>query len=229
MNELQTVKVDTKENDGRASKALTWANDLTITNQAEYQAADRNCKALYTLRKAIEADFADSLSKADEAKKAATAAKAALVDQIDSHVKPVQEAERIVKGKMLVWSKAEDEKRRQEQDRLRAEATKKAEDEKLKKAAALEASGKNQQAMAELAKPVKVAPIVVPPAPVQRETVIAEYWHYDITEASAVKRDFCKPDPGQIQAAVNFYKKQGKTIEEAEALVGGIHIEARAK
>lgn len=226
---MQTEMVDTTKNDARASKALDWANGLTITTTEDYRKADATCKALYTLRKDIEADFAESERKADEAKRAATAAKEAIVAQKESHTLPVQQAERICKTKMLAWSDEQEAIRRKEQDRLRELARQKAEDDQLTKAASLEAQGRGAAAEAVLAKPTKAASVVLAPAPVERETTISEYWSYKITEAVEVKREFCKPDAGAIQTAMNLYKKQGKTTEEAEALIGGIRIEKKVK
>ena len=228
MNDL-IESVDTKENDAKATNALAYANGLSITTPEEYKAADAYCKGLFKLRKCIESDFSESLEKADEAKRATTAAKAALVEQIESHTKPVQEAERVIKTKLFVWDKEQNEIRRTEQDRLRAEALKKAEDEKLRKAEELEKQGKTAQAEAEMAKPVKVSPIVLPPAPVERESKIASYWSYEIVETMDVKREFCKPDAGSIQSTMNAYKRQGKTISEVESLIGGIRIEEKVK
>jgi predicted transcriptional regulator len=227
MNAIATI--DTTKNDAESSKSLAEAKSLIITTEADYKKADSFCKGLFNLRKAIENDFAESLDAADEAKRAATAAKAALVEQIESHTKPVQEAERITKTKMFAWSKEQEDLRRKEQDRLRAEAFKKAEDERIKKAEALQAKGKTEQAMAEIEKPVKAAPVILPPAPTERETVISGYWSYKIINPSEVKRDFCKPDPGVIQASMNAYKKQGKSIEEVMERIGGIIIEEKVK
>ena len=225
----EMMEIDTTENDQKANKALTFANGLQIKTVEDYQGADRYCKGLFSLRKAIEDDFSDSLAKAVEAKRAATAAKAALDSQIESHTKPVQEAERVIKGKLFAWSREQGDIRRKEQDRLREEAQKKAEDERIKKAAALEAQGKTAQAEAEISKPVKAAAVVLPPSPTERETKIASYWSYALVEPSSVKREFCKPDAGAIQSSMNAYKKQGKTIAEVEEMIGGIRIEEKVK
>ena len=227
MKDLEVI--DTKENDQKASGALVYANALSIVCEADYKVADAYCQGLFNLRKAIKEDFAESLEKSDEAKKAATAAKAALVEQIESHTKPVQDAERVIKAKLFIWSKEQDDIRRKEQDRLRAEAFRKGEDERIRKAAELEKLGKTAQAEAEISKPIKTAPIVLPPATTARETKIASYWAYEIVDPSAVNREFCRPDAGTIQTSMNSYKKQGKTIEEAQERIGGVRIEERVK
>lgn len=227
MNDLMSI--DTKENDQKAGQALDHAKSIVIKTTEDYQAADSYCKGLFKLRKAIEEDFSESLNAADKAKRAATDAKAALVEQIESHTKPVQEAERLIKTKLFSWGQEQDAIRRKEQDRLRAEALKRAEDEQLRKAQELEKLGKTKQAEAVLAKPTKVTAVVLPPAPVKRETKIALYWSYEVVEASEVKREYCSPNAGSIQKAMTSAKDEGKTIEETEALIGGIRIEQKVK
>lgn len=221
--------INTEKSDKEASSALEKAKNLVIVSVQDYQSADDYCKGLFHLRKTIEGDFAESLRKAVEAKRAATEAKSALDRQIENHIAPVQDAERIIKGKMMGWSQEQERIRRIEQDRLRAEALKQAEDEKLKKAASLEAQGKKEQAMTELEKPIKSAPIILPPAPVERKTTISSYWSYQIVNDMEVKRDFCEPDRGAITKMMNAMKAMGKTMSEVEAMVGGIRVEEKVK
>ena len=221
--------INTEKSDKEASSALEKAKNLVIVSVQDYQSADDYCKGLFHLRKTIEGDFAESLRKATEAKRAATEAKSALDRQIESHIAPVQDAERIIKGKMMGWSQEQERIRRIEQDRLRAEALKQAEDEKLKKAAALETQGKKEQAMAELEKPIRSAPIILPPAPVERKTTISSYWSYQIVNDMEVKRDFCEPDRGAITKMMNAMKAMGKTMADVEAVVGGIRVEEKVK
>jgi hypothetical protein len=227
MNDVATI--DTTQNDAKANEALALANGLLIQTPEDYKRADVYCRSLFKLRKAIEEDFADSLAKAVAAKRAATEAKAALDEQIESHTKPVHDAEKIIKGKLLQWQRQEDDKRIKEQERLREEERKKAEDKRIKEAEALQAQGKTEQALAAIDKPIKLAAVVLPPAQTERESVISTYLHYTITEAGEVKREYCAPDRGVIQSSINAYKKQGKTIAEIEARIGGIKIEERVK
>lgn len=227
MNELATI--DTTEVDAEANKALTEAQGFVIESSDDYQYADAQCRGLFKLRKRIEANFAESIAKAKATKKAATEALAALVEQEEGHTGPVQEAERVWKNKLFAWSKQQEAIRAKEQERLRREAFKKAEDERIRKALELEKQGKTAQAEAEISKPVKAAPVILPPAPVERESKIASYWSYTITEPSEVKREYCKPDAGIIQSSMNAYKKQGKSIQEVMERIGGIEIEEKVR
>jgi hypothetical protein len=222
-------EIDTTASDIKALSAFEYANALTIKSPEDYKKADSFCKGLFDLRKSIQNDFADSITKAKATKKAATEALAALVEQEEGHTKPVQDAERIIKTKLFAWNDEQEVVRRKEQDRLRAEALKRAEDEKLRRAAALEAQGKEAQALAELDKPINVAPVIAPKLEMERETKLAQYWSYDVSEAGSVNREYCKPDPGAIQKALTYFKSQGKTIAEVEAIIGGIRIEAKVK
>ena len=227
MNELEVI--DTAATDEKIGKALVTANALNIITAEDYRKADAFCKGLFDLRKLIKKDFAESRERAKASKDAAAAAYSALVDQEESHTEPIQQAEKVVKVKILIWSNEQEAIRRKEQDRLRAEALKKAEDEKLRKATVLESQGKPVQAIAELEKPTKVAAYVAPPAPVERDTKISEYWSYSINEPREVRYEFCAPSPGLIQRAMQLFKGQGKTTDEAAALNGGIRIEVKIR
>jgi hypothetical protein len=86
--------------------------------------------------------------------------------------------------------------------------------------------------MAELDKPIVRGPQSSRPetSRVERETKLAQYWSYEVSESrQASTGSICKPDPGAIQKALTFYKSQGKTIAEVEAIIGGIRIEAKVK
>ena len=227
MNELEVI--DTAATDAKIGQALATANALNIVTAEDYRKADAFCKGLFDLRKLIKQDFAESRFSAKVSKDAAAAAYSALVDQEESHTEPIQQAEKVCKVKMLIWSNEQEAVRRKEQDRLRAEAVKKAEDEKLRKAAVLESQGKPTQAIAELEKPTKVAAYVAPPAPVERETRIAEFWSYGIVNPDEVKPEFRAPSPGLIYTAMHLFKAQGKTPDEAAALIGGISIEVKIR
>ncbi len=52
---------------------------------------------------------------------------------------------------------------------------------------------------------------------------------FQVVAPSEVQREFCKPDAGSIQASMNAYKKQGKSIEEIQERIGGIVITERVK
>ena len=223
------LAVDTSTTDARIERALVAANAINIITTEDYTRADAFCKGLFDLRKAIKADFADSRQRAKEVKDAAAVAYTTLAAQEDSHTKPIQHAELIFKTKMKIWRDEQEAIRRREQDRLRAESLKKAEDERLRQAMTLESQGKTEQAQALVEKPIKATPIFLAPAPVERETVISEFWAYAITDPVAVMREYCQPAPGAIQRAMQLYKSQGKSIEETEALIGGIRIERKIK
>src|SRR3990167_851405 len=217
------LAVDTSTTDARIERALVAASAINIITTEDYTRADAFCKGLFDLRKAIKADFADSRQKAKEVKDAAAVAYTTLAAQEDSHTKPIQHAELIFKTKMKIWRDEQEAIRRREQDRLRAEAQTKAEDERLRQAMAFEAQGKAEQAKALLEKPIKATPIFFPPATVKTETTISEYWGYTITDENSVKRDFCSADRSKINRAVQFYH------EKAAEIVGGIIVERKIK
>lgn len=212
------LTVDTTLSDRKAADALTTARALIIGTPEEYSKADAYCKGLYNLRREIEADFAESEAAALDSKKKATEALATLVAQKKSHTQPVLEAEKVLKGKLLVWRNEDDRKRREEQDSANAEARKKAEDEQLRKAEALQAQGKTSQAEAVLNKPTKVQPVIVPSAAPKAQTVIRTTKHYRVVDPDAVKRNFCAPDAGKMWREV-----QNSGLKAAE-IIGGVEV-----
>jgi hypothetical protein len=215
MNELA---IDTSKTDVKAQDALYRANTLTIATPEEWARADAYCRGLYDLRKEIEADFAESEESARKAKKAATEALAAIVAQKESHTAPVLEAERVIKGKLMTFKNQEDAKRRKEQEEAQAKARKLAEDEQLRKAAALEAQGKKSQAEAVLAQPTKPQAVIIPPSLPKSQSVIKTVKKYKVVDENGVKREFCSPNAGQMWKAVQLYGKK------AEEIVGGIEV-----
>lgn len=108
---------------------------------------------------------------------------------------PLDNADRTLRGKVLSYRQEVQRKQREEQERLRVLAAK--EQARLEKKA--EKKGE----------PVPV-PIVVPVAPPQESTIKAAMgsatakliWHFDITDASQVPREYLVVDSMQIRAAV---------------------------
>lgn len=185
---------DTSLSDRKASDALARANALVIASNEDYSQADQFCRGLFSLRKEIEADFAESEDAARKAKKATTDALAVLIAQKEGHVLPVFHAEKIIKGKLLSWSEAEEKKRQELEAKAREEARRNAESEQLRKAALLEAQGKTAQAEAVLQRPTKVAAVVLPPSTPERESIISRRYSCKIMDADAVPREYCLPD-----------------------------------
>ncbi len=98
-------------------EALTWpekARAITITSQTTYDMAANLRKDLRTLRQGIIADNKTPIEKATESLAAAR-------DHRDKYLKPVEEAEEILKGSLKKFEEEQERLRRIEQARLAAE------------------------------------------------------------------------------------------------------------
>lgn len=141
-------------------EALTWpekARAISITDQASYTLAANQKLDLAVLRKKIVGEF-------EPMKKASHAAWKAIVAKENEHLEPIEEAEKILVASIKKWEHEQERIRREEEARLRAEALKREEDERL--AAALEAEAEGaapEEVTAVLSAPAIVAPIVAAP------------------------------------------------------------------
>ena len=167
--------------------ALARAQSLAVTNTEECDLADQFCFGLLKLKKEIEADFKES-------KETAYAAWKAVVAQEKGHLDGIDEARKIVKGKMAVWQEAEEKKRREGEARLRAEA--------LNAAAAAEKNGDKDGAEAILNTPIEAAPVVLPKTTPKTQTVVRKVWKFRVTNPSILPREYLTPDLTKIGGVV---------------------------
>lgn len=150
------------------------ANALAVTTQEEYESAGEFGRGVAALEKRIKEHYAGPKKAANDAHKAIVAAERELLE-------PVSKAKRVVGDKMSAFTLEQERLRRQEEERLRREeeerraAEKAAEDERLERAAALEAEGKTAEAEAVLETPEREAPRapVAPPRELPKASGVA--------------------------------------------------------
>lgn len=121
--------------------AIDEARAIVVVSKDDYAFADAKCSGLLILKKKIEDDFSESKAKTYSAWKS-------VVAQERGHLDGIDEARRIIKGKMISWADEQEKKRREEEERQRAEDKKIAEEEALAKAQALEKQGNHEAAAA---------------------------------------------------------------------------------
>lgn len=156
------------------------ASEFVVVDQATLDDAGGLLKAIKALREKIAEAFDPIIRKAHEAHKAAVAEK-------KRHEAPLDEAERIIKGKISEY--LEQERRRAEEEARRAqeEALRAAEELRLAEAEALEAEGRTAEAEAVLgaALPVPRVEVAVP----QTDGVQMRYqYSVEVTDLSALAR-----------------------------------------
>ncbi len=198
-NELTAVVPVERQQE--ATALVTWARGLAITTVAERDEAVERGKAAKALAKAITESFEPS-------RKAAQLALEAIRDQRDGFVTPLQEVERLVKGKCGAFDEAarqaaekerirlqaiEDERSRKEQAALMARA------EKLK-------TPERAEALREQAASI-VAPAVLINAPQKAAgTSTAKMWDYEITDPRAVPDEYKMIDTSKLGKVVRAVK-----------------------
>ena len=141
----------------RGAEIDTEAEELAIVTATEYEAAGEILKTIKGLREEVQATFKPIIQKAHQTHKEA-------IQAMGKHEAPLDHAEKVLKGKMLVY--VEKERERAEAERIRLEAIEKAkiEDERLEAAQEFADAGLDAEADRFLA-----APVVVPPVKVQAE------------------------------------------------------------
>lgn len=197
---------DTAKVAARSAEIRAAADRCKIDTDALFHTAGSFLLTIKNVRREIDATFDGPIAAAFAAHKSIVAAK-------KKHTEPVDEAERIVKGKMADYREkqeaearerqraAEAEARRvQEEQRKAAEAEAKRQAEEARKAevARLKAEGDKAAAKAAAKAPLVVAPVVLPPpapvvvpyvAPVQAAGIsFREKWSATVTDFEAMVR-----------------------------------------
>ena len=188
MSELGVTTIDvTPAHLVKRDAIVEMAGALEIASDADNVEAGEILVRINTIKKGIESDFDETLAQAKAAKRAAEAARKAVVTQMEGHTKPLEDAKRIIGVKMGEWSRERQRRAEEERKRLEEQARKDAEDARLSAAEAAETAGDADQAEAILDAPVVVdAPVAyVPPSPKIAGTRTITRWSARITDPQA--------------------------------------------
>jgi len=141
------------------------------------------------------------------AKQKLDALKKELLDRERQIDEPMERAEnQILKPAMSRFQVEEDRKRKEEEDRLRAEAKKNEEDARLRDAQAMADDGHGELADAILAQPVVVAPVVVPRMETPAGISYRESWKFEVLDPDLVPREYLTVDEKKIGGVVRALK-----------------------
>lgn len=207
-----TAAVERVEADVLALPVRARAIDVQTDDQ--YLFAGEFLKGTKAMAAKVKAVFDPIVSKAHEAHKTATTARAQMLS-------PIEEAERIVKGAMVKFVDRREAERRDAERKAAEEAQRRAEEERITRAVELDAQGKTAEAEIEIARPVvpvPVAPVVAQAPPKMAGVSTKKVWRFEITDANAIKREFLIPNETAIRKAVDSLN------EGAAAVVGGIRV-----
>ena len=118
MSTQDNIPQQDKELQSRALAVQTSGNELVVRTQEDYDRANELCRQIKLLQKDVESSFDPICKKAHAAWKEAVAQK-------DRRLNPLKAIEQIIKDKMLIWYKAEEAKRKEQERKLAEKAEKK--------------------------------------------------------------------------------------------------------
>ena len=192
-----------------ACDALEYSRALEVKDQESLNLANKAMVRIGQIRKGIIAYFADPKTKAK-------AAHQAIVDKEKEALKPLIEADEILKPKIGTYHREQmriqEEAERKRLDEINRAA--KEEEEALNKAAKLEEEGKLKEAQKKLAEAEKIAErkpdVAVPAAPVMSGTHTVTYTRWRVIDEAKVPRSFLMLNTAAIDAEVKKYKMTTK-------------------
>jgi hypothetical protein len=163
----------------QGTELLDRAKTVTaITTRDQYEAAVELVKDLKRMQKAVFDHHEPMRIKAQETKDAVLAAR-------DKLLKPLERAERFIKGLGGVFLNAEELARKQEEARLLGERRRQEEEARLAQAGALEDAGEHEAAAAVISHPINVAPAVLERPKVDGVST-PRRWKYRITNMDLI-------------------------------------------
>ena len=187
------------------------AKALKIADASTYSKAGELWKNIRAIRAKVAESFNPLIKHAHDLHKATLAKKG----EID---KPLEDAERTVKGAMEKYSTEQERKRQEEQRRLAEIARKQAEEQALLDAIAAEEEAMRngatkeeaaQEATAIINEPVYVAPVVIQKeVPKVQGVSFREVWKFRITDEKKIPREYLMPDLIKLGALARALKGQ---------------------
>lgn len=202
------------EPDELEPQALALVNEakgLVITTSQDFSLADMYLSRNRSMQKAWEEFTRPNCDAAHTAWKAAIAVR-------DRVLNPLKEWELSIKDKMKVW--------KHEQDRIRLDAERKANEEaRLQAALDAERAGENGHADALLNETAMVAPVILPPVtPAGTKATFRKVWKYVINDEKLVPDEYKLIDTAKIGQVVRALgagaKIPGVTVYAEDQVAG---------
>jgi hypothetical protein len=186
-----------------SQQILSTAKEFKIATNVSYQLAGEELKKIKGAAKRLE-DLRTSITKPMDA------AKKAVMDLFRDPSDWLANAERVIKGAMVAYQ--EELQRQAREERERAEAAARAEQERLAAASARAAErgemerADSLQAQAEAVQPVAI----VREAPKVSGISFREVWKFEITDPAAIPREYLTVDETKIRRVVQAMKADAK-------------------
>lgn len=209
---LKLVQTDAVEQ--KALSIVDQAKAVKVTDTETYTAAGVLWKAIGDMIKEVKGTFDPICDAAHKAHVAATEKRAKYLD-------PLTAAQKSIKRLMSDYDAEQERLRIEAQRKAEEEARKKAEEEKLNAAIAAEAEAKQngatpeqaaEEAAAIIDEPVYVPPVVLPRATpkLQGGPVYRSIWKFRIKDVNLIPRQYMVPDEKAIGAVVR--SSQGRVV-----------------
>ena len=180
------------------------AKAIAITDTASYTDAAEFVKSIKAVRGRIAETF-------DPLIKSAHATHKALLDEKKKHDMPLDEAERVIKGKIAGYQGELERQRQAEERRLREQAQKEEEERRLAQAVELEQQGETQAAAELIEAPIE-APAVVVAAAVPKVSGVStrKAWKWRVVDARLIPYEYMLPDEKKIGAHARSMGEQAR-------------------
>lgn len=200
---MTTTEIALPETNVDGLSAVERAGQIVINTNNDYLAADSFCAGLKDLEKQVDAMFDEHIDAAFKAHRALTAKKKKFSE-------PIQDARKIIKGKLDVYERAQEAIREEQERKLQSEAKKQAEERALAAALAAEKDGDKQTSDAIMQEPVTVPVVAVAKFTPKTQTVLTTWWKFRVTDLMAVPREYLMLDEVKTGQVVRALKAQTK-------------------
>lgn len=198
-----SIPIPSHEAEERAQRALDNARSVNIVTVEQYEAGAAELQAIKGKWREIDDARKEMKRPIDEAAKRVQAF-------FSKPLAFLEQAESIIKSKLVAYQNEQERLRREEQ-RKAEEAARKERERLEAQAAKAAASGKVEKAeqIAERAAAV-VAPVIQREAPKVAGIKTREVWQFEVTDPSAVPREYCSVDETKIRKVVGALKGDTK-------------------
>ena len=198
---MTDLAIDTTNIEAKTKDIVAQAELLEVTTDEQYETVGGFLKGIVALKKDISSTF-DPIAKIQHA-----AHRETLV-QKKRRMGPVEDAERIVRGKVGTYLDEKERRRREAEKKLQEQARKDEEKRKLDEALALEEEGKTEEAEAVIEEPVEAPAVVVPDTTPKVEGISKprKVWKFRIKDAAQVPAQYMKVDEVKLGGVVRATK-----------------------
>jgi uncharacterized membrane protein YqiK len=186
------------------------AKETAVTTPEQYKSAVGFLGVIKEFEKEIIAETQPTIDKIKSAKAEIEKARKEAVDLQRRHLGPLQEAEKIIKGKIAHFKTLEEVKLRKERERKEAEARKKAEEERALAEFEAECDGDDEELEVLQSTPVEPEPVEVSKGTQAKGAEVRKVWDYEIEDIEKLPRGYMIPDHKKIKHDLSAFKGDTK-------------------